>query len=144
MYKVRVRSRSKFFNEPGNVRYTVPPWVTGTYVVAVVGALTEAAAIVSGFCVSAVCGAVEKVQDDRLGVMLTIGLLGGSALSVSFVFIAIEGSSGTTGAVVVSYTDRIHNLLFLMNSVPRMSYRDRLCFDASWLGQGSGSHVDKW
>ena len=73
--------------------YTVPPWVTGTYVFAIVGANVEAAAIVTGSYVSAVCGAVEVFQDDRLWVWVTIGVLGCSAPSFSFVFIARGGTS---------------------------------------------------
>ena len=69
--------------------------------VAIVGVIVEAAAIVTGFCVTAVCGAVEKFQDDRLGVKVTFGDLGGSALVVPFVFIAIGDSSGNTCAVGV-------------------------------------------
>ena len=49
MYKVCVRSRYSVC-EPGNVDvgYTVLLWVTGTYVVAIVGAIVEVAAIVTG------------------------------------------------------------------------------------------------
>ena len=36
--------------------------------VAIVGAFVEVAAVVTGFCVSAVGGAIEKFQDDKLGV----------------------------------------------------------------------------